>query len=130
MSIGFPKGDRYVALDTGVDVVTLNNQTSNISDTDVDVTANTSPAAKAVALKMKITPDTIGSGIKASVNVKEKGSSNAGVFLNLNKDGVNITGNMAFMLIGLDADQVFQYALDVTTGWQVDFIISVIGYVE
>jgi len=108
------------------------NRTTSLPRTDLVLTAYTSPNAKIAIVELRMRADTVGTGSYSRLYVR-KGGSPAIAYPNLVLDKAGTTAavyHYLTALIGLNSSQMIWYGIYVSTGWQVDTRISVMGYIE
>lgn len=112
--------------------VTDDDRIASLEWTDFDLTAYTSANAKFALLQLLLRADTVGTGNDVSLSVRKNGTTPAAFpKLVLFKDGTTV-GRFLYQdaLVALDSGQVIEYKIVLTTDWQVDSRIHVIGYIE
>jgi len=118
--------------DNGVVVLTDENRTATLDWTTLDLTANTSPVAKWVYLRLQFHVDSINAGGGVTLQCRKNGTG-ATVIPCLTANSNNIgAGDYAYgnMWVGMDAGQVIEYKINIVGTIQVDTYLSVLAYVE
>jgi len=119
-------------IDSPPQAFSLFNVAASVSWTDDDLTGETSPNAKFVILQLKIRADTVGSSGSASIGVRKNGTVPTRYpQLVLDRLGTETAiYHYETIILGLDTNKVFEYEVSLGTGWQVDVIVDVLGYIE
>jgi len=132
-SLEYLKG-RFNWLAASVELVADLNRSTDLAFTDKDITANTSATAAWAVLRLCISTDsTGGSGDMAQLAVRRNGDTPTNypdLWTNSNNgdlDGAYVTG---MVIVGLDASQIFEYAIQITGTIQVDSWIHLLGYID
>lgn len=123
---------RVIWKDEPATVIIDLSRTEDLAYTDEDVTVETSANAKLVYLIVGVKPDTVGSGNYCRVRLRKNGITPSNpIELRINKnEGIVGSYKYRYVLLALDSGQVFEYDIDIGTGWQLDTYIRVAAYVE
>lgn len=126
------KGHRVIWKDSSETGMSDLDRAATLAFTELDLTAQTSPAAKFAILRMRIKANTVGAGNDSYIAVRKNGTTPAAhPWLGLDKAGTTVAVyRFQTFIIGLDSERKIQYKIDVGTGWQIDTRISVLGYIE
>ena len=123
---------KYITV-TPVNVVNDTGNTADQAMTDVDVTAQTSATADAVALQVNMDYSNQTNTATWNAHVAPNGTAqsldNVVCSIGDNDDTSGVLNCGATVIVDLDANQIFDYALDeLLSAATVDFRINVIGY--
>jgi len=123
---------KVIWIDAPSSAMTDLNRVASLGWTDLDITAKTSADAKLALLSLWLRPDVVGTGIHSFLSVRKNGTTPSYLpNLIVNKAQITAGGEVqTFVIVGLDSGQVLEYYIYVATGWQIDTLISVLGYVE
>ncbi|MBA7678397.1 hypothetical protein ES703_86672 [subsurface metagenome] len=119
---------------TAPTVMSDDNRTVGLAWTDLDlnVLTWTSDHAKFAILLLRMRSITVGSGSYSALGVRKNGTTPS--YYPLVKPYIEAAANndrfYAFVIVGMDSDQVIEYKINVGTGWEVDTDITLLGYIE
>lgn len=111
-------------------VLALTEQDADIDWTEIDLTVATSSNATMALLRMILMPRVIGTGTWILYSVRKKNDTGSGATRYTQNECHAFVTMEEQIWIGLDSAQVIEYALDLTTDWEVDIWIDVYAYVE
>lgn len=124
------RASKIVAVSGLVYALQDTNRTSDSGYTDCDISAEVSANARFAIIGIQIRPDTVGSGSAVLIYLRANGETTT---VRVKLDKTNATAGDWYgqtVIVGLDGSQVFEYNIDVTTGWQIDTYLRVLGYIE
>jgi hypothetical protein len=121
-----------VLKDTPDEALVLLNQTAGASgEIALDLSSYVSANAKAVYLNLTMVVDTVGAGVCSWLYVKGEGQTAWAVELTKGKDDATASVDYYLgVIVKLGATKTVLYSVKTDTGWQCDYYIHVLGYME
>lgn len=114
--------------DTEETALALTNQSIDITMTDLDLTAYTSAAAKMAILNIVIHIDSYADG-DINITLRKNGTAATKPVFQFPAPAAALNATF-FCIIGLDSDEIMEYALSISGTAQIDLTIYVLGYFE
>ncbi len=118
-------------LAASVNLVTDAGRVATLAFTDVDITASTSAIAKFALLMLRVSSNIGAGGNNATLGVRKNGDAPVQFPMvacrQLSADNNYAVG---FVIVALDAGQIFEYTIVIGAGVTASSSIDLIGYIE
>ena len=113
-------------------VVSDSDRTVTLDWTDVDISYLTGDNAKFAILLLRSKVNTVGTGSYALIGVRKNGETPSYYpLLKPYQKAVEADDRLyEFVIVGLDSDQVLEYKIELTAGWDIDTDITLLGHIE
>ncbi len=126
-----PVPNGFFWLANGVNLVTDVARVADLAWTDVDITAQTSANAKYALLMLRISVNLGATGTIGSLFVRKNGDVPVlSPYVNKRCHVGEADAENGFVIVALDAGQVFEYTIIVGVGNTVSSVIDLLGYIE
>lgn len=108
------------------------NRMSTLDWTELDLSDKVSEGAEFVFLQVRVKADTVGTGTHICVAVKKNGTEPQYYPEKILDKAGTTAGVWKFKdcVVGVDEDKKLEYRIYITTGWQLDTQLLVLGYIE
>lgn len=123
---------KVIWLDESLRVMDDNNRSASLDWTELDLTTETSVNAKFAILKLRVSPDVVGSELVSSIQVRKNDQSLYYFPECVVRKAASAVGEtqFAFVVVGLRSGQLLDYRIVIGTGWTIDSDIQLLGYSE